>query len=87
MAPMIFSASPFQRRQPHPISITLALTNRRRTFASTKFRRTFRRAFLVKPCTSDANGHHPGVFLIELYAVMGSVTRIQRRLRRLRQLQ
>jgi hypothetical protein len=38
--PAIFLASSFQRRQPHPVSITLAPTNSRRTFASTKFLRT-----------------------------------------------
>jgi hypothetical protein len=75
-------ASSFQRRQPRSVSITLAPTNPPRTFASTKFRR----AFPAKPCTSGANGHHHGVSLVELYAVMGSVMRIRRRLRHLPQL-
>jgi hypothetical protein len=74
--------SSFQRRQPRSVSTTLAPTNPRRTFSSTKFRR----AFPAKPCTSGANGHHPGVSLVELYAVMGSVTRIWRQLRHLHQL-
>jgi hypothetical protein len=38
--PAISLASSFQRRQPHPVSITLDPTNPHRTFASTKFRRT-----------------------------------------------
>jgi hypothetical protein len=42
---MISLTSSFQRRHPHPILTTLAPTNRHRTFASTKFRRTFRRVF------------------------------------------
>jgi hypothetical protein len=46
----------------------------------------FRQAFPAKPCTSGAKGHHPGVSLIDLYAVMGLVTRIRRRLRHLPQL-
>jgi hypothetical protein len=73
--------SSFQRSEPYPVSITLALTNGHRTFASTKIQRTFRRPFPAK--TSGANGHHPGVPLFELYAVMCSITQIQRRLRRL----
>jgi hypothetical protein len=83
---MISLASSFQHRQPQPVSITLAPTNRRRTFASTKFRWIFRRAFPAKQCTSSANGHHPRVSLVKLYAVMCSVTRIRRWLRHLPQL-
>jgi hypothetical protein len=64
---MISLASSFQCRQPRSISITLAPTNPRRTFAYTKFRW----AFPVKLCTSGANGQHPGVSLVELYIVMG----------------
>jgi hypothetical protein len=75
-------ASSFQRCQPHPVSITLPPRNSRRTFASTKLKWTFP----AKLCTSGANGHHPRVSLVELYAVMGSLTRIWHRLCRLPQL-
>jgi hypothetical protein len=83
---MISLASSFQCRQPQPVSITLAPTNHRRTFASTKFWWIFRRAFPAKSCISGVNGHHLGVSLVELYAVMCSVTRIWRWLCRLPQL-
>jgi hypothetical protein len=83
---MISSASSFQRRQPHPVSITLAPRNPRRTFASTKFRRTFRRAVPAKPCTSSANGHPCEVYLAELNVVMWWIARFRCRLRHLPQL-
>jgi hypothetical protein len=83
---MISLASSFQRHQPHPVSITLPPINHRRTFASTKFQRTFRQHFLAKSWTYGANGHHLGVSLVELYTMMGSVTWIRRRLRRRPQL-
>jgi hypothetical protein len=83
---MISSASSFQRRQPHPVSITLAPGNPRRTFAFTKFRRTFRRAFPAKPCTSSANGHRYEVYFVELNAVMWWIARFWCRLRHLPQL-
>jgi hypothetical protein len=83
---MISSASSFQRRQPHPVSITLAPGNPRRTFAFTKFRRTFRRAFPAKPCTSSANGHRYEVYFVELNDVMWWIARFRCRLRHLPQL-
>jgi hypothetical protein len=83
---MISSASSFQRRQPHPVSITLAPGNPRRTFASTKFRRTFWRAFPAKACTSGAKGHHYEVYFVELNAVMWWIVRFRCRLRHLPQL-
>jgi hypothetical protein len=42
---MISLASSFQRRQPRSVSISLAPTKPRRTFASTKFRRTSHELF------------------------------------------
>jgi hypothetical protein len=83
---MISLASSFQRCQPHPVSITLAPTNHRPTFASTSFQWTFRRAFPEKPCTSNTNGHHHRVYLVELNAVVWWIARFRCRLRHLPQL-
>jgi hypothetical protein len=83
---MISLASSFQRRQPHPVSITLAPINRRRTFAYAKFLQTFRRPFPAKQCTSIANEHHHGVYLVELNALVWWIARLRCQLHHLPQI-
>jgi hypothetical protein len=72
---MISLASSFQRRQTHPVSISLAPTNPCWTLAFTKF----------QPWTSSAYGHHHGVYLVELNTVVLWITRFRCRLRHLPQ--
>jgi hypothetical protein len=84
---MISLASSFQRCQLHSVSITLAPMNPRRTFASNKFRRTFRWAFPAKSWTWGANEHHHRVYLVELSALVLWIAQFWCRLRHLPQRQ